>query len=276
VNGYVVEASTAQAPLPPPQVAEARDDDTPTASGPTPSFAHAAEPALDRPSPAPLVSPRTTPSSDEVTLTLGDRQWRIRGLAKDAGLEALKVKLLVSREGAGFHVDTLELYAARQRQQYATLAAQELCVDEQVIKRDLGMVLLRLEELQEHAAKKTADDKSPRPKLSDEERHAALALLRDPRLVERILDDFDRLGVVGERTNKPVAYLAATSRLRDEPSGARGARSVQAEGAAHRGSHEGLLRAGRGDRDPGFVHGLLESRRNRDARATAALACNHL
>jgi hypothetical protein len=194
-----------------PQVAADREDNTPSSNvppAPSPSVA---------PAPTPLASPRTTASADEVTLTLGDRQWRIRGLAKNAGLEALKVNLLVSREGAGFHVDTLELYSARQRQQYATLAAHELCVDEQVIKRDLGMVLLRLEELQEHAAMKTADDKSPRPKLSDEERQAALALLRDPNLVERILDDLDRLGVVGERTNKLVAYLAATSRLLDEP-----------------------------------------------------------
>jgi hypothetical protein len=163
------------------------------------------------PSPTPLASPRTTTSAHEVTLTPGDRQWRIRGLAKNAGLEALKVNLLVSREGAGFHVDTLELYSARQRQQYATLAAQELCVDEQVIKRDLGMVLLRLEELQEHAARKTADDKSPRPKLSDEERQAALVLLRDPRLVERILDDLDRLGVVGTSSSPTSPRRAACS-----------------------------------------------------------------
>jgi hypothetical protein len=42
-------------------------------------------------------------------------------------------------------------------------------------------------------------------------------LLRDRRLVDRILDDLDRLGVVGERTNKLVAYLAATSRLLEDP-----------------------------------------------------------
>jgi DNA primase len=61
----VVEAPTAQAPLPPPQVAEADDADTPTAGGPTPSFAHAAEPALDRPSPPPRWSrraPRRAPT----------------------------------------------------------------------------------------------------------------------------------------------------------------------------------------------------------------------
>jgi DNA primase len=194
-----------------PQVAETHEDDTPP-----PNVPPVAAPSVT-PTAAPFASPRTTASTDEVTLALGDRQWRIRGLAKNAGLEALKVNLLVSRDGIGFHVDTLELYSARQRQQYATLAAHELCIEEQVVKRDLGTVLLRLEELQEHAAKKTADDKCLRPKLSDEERQAALALLRDPRLVERVLDDLDRLGVVGERTNKLVAYLAATSRLLDEP-----------------------------------------------------------
>jgi DNA primase len=199
------------------QRAHRGEGDTSTAREPTPPSGVSPAAASVAPTPTPVASPRTTASTDEVTLVLGERQWRIRGLAKNAGLEALKVNLLVSREGAGFHVDTLELYSARQRQQYATLAAHELCVDEQVIKRDLGSVLLRLEELQEHAAKKSADDKSPRPKLSDEERQAALALLRDPRLVDRILDDLDRLGVVGERTNKLVAYLAATSRLLDEP-----------------------------------------------------------
>jgi DNA primase len=53
--------------------------------------------------------------------------------------------------------------------------------------------------------------------LSDEEHAAALDLLRDPRLLDRILSDFDRLGVVGEETNKLVGYMAATSRKLDRP-----------------------------------------------------------
>lgn len=168
----------------------------------------------------PLASSRSTTTNttgDEVVLRFGDRLWRIRGLAKNAGIETMKVNVLCSREGAGFHVDTLELYSARQRALYVTMAAHELCVEEQVIKRDLGQVLLKLEELQEQAARKPDDHKAVRPKLSDEERDAALGLLRDPRLLDRILDDLDRCGVVGERTNKLVAYLAATSRLLDEP-----------------------------------------------------------
>ena len=44
-----------------------------------------------------------------------------------------------------------------------------------------------------------------------------MELLKDPRLMERILEDFARCGVVGEETNKKVAYLAAVSRQLDAP-----------------------------------------------------------
>jgi DNA primase len=35
-----------------------------------------------------------------------------------------------------------------------------------------------------------------------------MELLRDPRLLERIVEDFAACGVVGEETNKKVGYLA--------------------------------------------------------------------
>jgi len=42
-------------------------------------------------------------------------------------------------------------------------------------------------------------------------------LLRDPKLLGRILADFAACGVVGEETNKLVGYLAAVSRKLDQP-----------------------------------------------------------
>jgi len=220
------------APVPAPAPPAAGREFTGTVTPPAPPIAvlqpvaaHELEPVPGAELPEPsgdgiqsmLAPPARAASGDEVVQRFGDRLWRIRGLAKNTGIETMKVNVLCSRDGAGFHVDTLELYSARQRALYVTMAAHELCVDEQVIKRDLGQVLLKLEELQEQAARTTDDDKSSRPKLSDEERQAALGLLRDPRLLDRILDDLERCGVVGERTNKLVAYLAATSRLLDEP-----------------------------------------------------------
>ncbi len=46
---------------------------------------------------------------------------------------------------------------------------------------------------------------------------SALELLKQPNLIERILQDFEACGVVGEETNKLVGYLAATSRKLDKP-----------------------------------------------------------
>ena len=53
--------------------------------------------------------------------------------------------------------------------------------------------------------------------MSEPEKAAALDLLRDPHLLDRILTDFDRCGVVGEDDNKVVGYLAATSRKLRQP-----------------------------------------------------------
>jgi hypothetical protein len=50
-----------------------------------------------------------------------------------------------------------------------------------------------------------------------EEQAEALALLQDPSLLDRLLADFTRCGVVGEETNKLIGYLAATSRKLDAP-----------------------------------------------------------
>ena len=87
-----------------------------------------------------------------------------------------------------------------------------------MLKRDLGRVLLTLEELQDEAIKdKLSADEPAAPVMTDAERDEALVLLRDPKLMDQILDDFDAAGVVGEEVNKLVGYLAATSRKLDAP-----------------------------------------------------------
>lgn len=53
--------------------------------------------------------------------------------------------------------------------------------------------------------------------LTDKDKAAALDLLKQPDLIDRILHDFDACGVVGEETNKLVGYLAATSRKLPQP-----------------------------------------------------------
>jgi DNA primase catalytic core len=158
---------------------------------------------------------------EDIFLMQGDRRYRVRGLAKNLSSELLKVNLLVTgrnaRGEAGFHVDTLDLYTARQRGLFAKHAAEELGIKEEVFRRDLREVLFKLEGLQEEQIRKALEPKDETPAMTEEERTAALELLTDPRLLDRIVEDFARCGVVGEETNKLVGYLGAVSRHLGEP-----------------------------------------------------------
>ena len=112
----------------------------------------------------------TTPTSarlDEITIEHGDRRWRVRGLSSNTSYERLRVHLFVSRETrdprtSGFFVDALDLYSARHRNSYVEQAAQELGLDADVVKRDLGHVLLHLEARQdEQYPRRPPDARTP-------------------------------------------------------------------------------------------------------------------
>jgi DNA primase catalytic core len=155
-------------------------------------------------------------SQDEVTLSFGDRRYRVRGLAKNLSYETMKINLFIAREDA-YYVDTFDLYSARQRHQYVVNAAKEIAVREELVKGDLGRVLLKLEALQQARIEQALKVEDSAPAMSEEERAAGLELLRDPKLLDRILADFEVCGIVGERTNKLVGYLAAVSRKLERP-----------------------------------------------------------
>jgi DNA primase len=174
------------------------------------------EPCGATPMPAPPIDdPVTGQSEHELTIVLGDRRYRVRGWKKPLNPESLKVNLLVHR-GDRFHVDTFDLYSAKARAAFVKAGGIELGEAEDVLKHDLGRVLLKIEALQD-AELSAALTRDERPSLSDEEREAALDLLRSPDLVARILADFSACGVVGEATNVLTGYLACVSRLLDKP-----------------------------------------------------------
>jgi hypothetical protein len=155
-------------------------------------------------------------SADEVRFQFGDRRYRVRGLGRATSYEALKVNLLAAC-GERFHVDTFDVYAARQRAIYLKQAATELGVEEDVVKSDLGKVLLKLEQLQDEQIREAMAPKETTVEVGEAERAAAMELLKAPNLLDRILEDFRRSGVVGEETNKLVGYLAAVSRKLEDP-----------------------------------------------------------
>ena len=213
-EGGFVEPPLVDACLDPPPHLAAADDDGSFAADvapPTgPVDAVSVSPA------APPESPPVTIDDRELVVVFGERRWRVRGLHKVSSFDLLRVNVLVG-VGDRFHVDTLDLYSARARQAFTLTAAAELQLDEGVVKRDLGRVLLACETHAETVIAQAQAPKSVEVVLSDNERRAALELLRDPQLVDRIVTDFAQVGVVGEATNCLVGYLAALSRKLDQP-----------------------------------------------------------
>lgn len=155
-------------------------------------------------------------NDQQVIINVDSRRYRVRGLNKNLSYEQLKINLLIQKDEQ-FYVDTLDIYSARLRASFIKQAAIELGLTEEVIKEDLGKVLLKLEELQDAQIKGELTAKTQLPKMSDAELNAAINFLKSPDLIQQILKDFDCLGVVGETTNKLVSYLAAVSRKLDKP-----------------------------------------------------------
>jgi len=204
-----------------PESAAIEEQVLPLAAEPEPAPEPVAPAEPEPAQPAPTIDVPVEMRGEDIFLQQGERRYRIRGLHKNLSYELMKVNVLVSgktpRGESAFHVDTLDLYSARQRSGFTKQAAEELGIKEEVIRRDLGRVLLKLEELQDEQIKRALQPKEEAVTLSEDDRAEALALLRDPRLLERIVEDFARCGVVGEETNKLVGYLGVVSRHLESP-----------------------------------------------------------
>jgi DNA primase len=153
---------------------------------------------------------------EEVRFLAGNRFWRFRGLLKNMSYDTLRVNVMV-KKGDKYYMDTLDLCQARQRGYFIKQAAAELAENEEIIKIELGKMLLKLEEFQDEQIKQALEPKKKEVVMSEKERKEAMELLKTPDLLERILRDFEKCGVVGEQTNKLVSYLAAVSRKLDNP-----------------------------------------------------------
>jgi len=153
---------------------------------------------------------------EEVHITIDTRRYRIRGLQKNLSPHQLRVNILATRDEL-VHMDTFDLCKAKSRASFIKATAAELYVDEQLIKKDVGKLLLELEQLQEQQIDAATRPNETEVELSAAERRAAMKLLRSPNLTDRILADYHTCGLVGEETNKLVCYLACVSRRLCEP-----------------------------------------------------------
>jgi len=156
-----------------------------------------------------------TSANGSMNFTIDGREYRIRGLSP-VGLERLRVNVRLTING-NFHLDTIDLYQARARASFAQGAAKLCGVSEQQVSADLLRMIEKLEAARLQMRKNGDDGSQPDVPMTSDERAAGLAYLKDPKLTERIVDDFRKCGLVGERATVLTAYLAAISRKLSEP-----------------------------------------------------------
>lgn len=167
-------------------------------------------------------------SNDGSMLFAGDgREYRVRGLSP-LGLERLRVNVRLSvtdQSTVGneqsamtrFHLDTIDLYQARARSLFAQTAAKLCSVSEQQVSADLLRLIEKLEAARLAMRRNSDEANHHEAPMTPVERDAALQYLKDPKLTERIVEDFRKCGLVGERATVLTAYLGAVSRKLSEP-----------------------------------------------------------
>ena len=152
----------------------------------------------------------------QITFLRGDRLYKVQGLERNMSSLTLRVSLQVSRQDL-VYLDTLDLVKARSRAAFIQAAAVELFTDESSVKKDLGLLLLQLEDLRNRQIEALKSQAPAIPKLSPAQEEQALQWLRSPNLCDRIVSDLDQCGMVGESFNKLAAYLAIVSRKLAQP-----------------------------------------------------------
>jgi len=145
----------------------------------------------------------------------GERRYEVRGVEKNGLKLRLTVKAIKRAEGARekFHLDTVDLNSHRSRVLFGKTCAELFGEKEELIAEDV----VKLIELAEAWRPPVKEDAAAAPKMTRSDEEEALEFLKDPSLFNRILQDFETIGLTGEEANKLLGYLAATSRKLDEP-----------------------------------------------------------
>ena len=146
----------------------------------------------------------------------GDIVYLLRGVSP-AVVSFLRVPLRVEKAEA-FHLDRVDLSAARARKRFTEAAAKKLGIEASRIEDHLVAILALLEE---RAAVELVEAERPvfeKPAaLSDDDRREASAYLSRPDLLDAVERDLTALGYVGEGGAKKLAYLVSVSRKLQAP-----------------------------------------------------------
>lgn len=156
---------------------------------------------------------KITPMPEGFALTIGARRYELCAVEK-SGVGRLKATIKAMADTAArFHIDTVDFYLSRSRKTFIGEAARLFRDVPETIEADVNRLIIAAEN---YLVQKT--EASPAgPIVPEGDKLEAMRMGRNSDLVNEILRDLERLGLVGETTNKLMSYLTMTSRKMADP-----------------------------------------------------------
>jgi len=154
--------------------------------------------------------------SDGLYYTGTKLSFRITGL-KPHNLDRLKITLKAWEIDTPdtFHIDNLDLYNSRSRENFTEPCQKYLRVKPTVTTAELTELIKVLEK--ERVAMKEHGNTKATPPMSEADKTEALEMLKSKNMLKRIVKDFESIGFIGEKINKLLGYIASVSRLLPDP-----------------------------------------------------------
>lgn len=146
------------------------------------------------------------------TFTFKETIYRVAGV-KEVFVSNLRVNIKAEKEGKNY-LDNVDLYSARSRNGFTERLATTLDIPSIQVEKEIVQIIEHLETVRDQAL---SDEVETEIILSTEDKELGLSFLKDPNMFNQIVEDTETLGYVGESLNKQLIYLAASSRLLDDP-----------------------------------------------------------
>jgi DNA primase/DNA-binding transcriptional ArsR family regulator len=171
-------------------------------------------------------TPLLLQDGSELVLQSRGLEFRCINLDAEKDEHGVKVALQVreAESDRALAMDSIPLYSSRRRNQVASEVAKSVAEDadereemEEAVRADLLELNDEISKWLVWEASRNGEQEEETTPLTEEERAEALELLQSPQLLERVVADAHRLGVVGEDNALKVGWLVLCSRLMDEP-----------------------------------------------------------
>jgi DNA primase catalytic core len=156
---------------------------------------------------------QVTMTPDGFTVNYSGRKYELRAIEKP-GASRLKATIRAVGSQGRFVIDTVDFYLSRSRRSFMSEAARLFGENVEVIEADTNKLI---EQLENYVQQRQAAGVSTVAVVSDADKAEGMKLGRQPDLTGEILRDMERLGMIGEATNKLIGYLVMTSRKMPDP-----------------------------------------------------------